>query len=74
MLAFVVPQKHKKAYKPLEQSQPSWSIRHNNKITNLIKEKLPKQVAIFEVGPRDGLQNEPHLASLGSKATTLKFS
>ncbi|PSW67140.1 hydroxymethylglutaryl-CoA lyase [Photobacterium leiognathi subsp. mandapamensis] len=43
------------------------------KITNLIKEKLPKQVTIFEVGPRDGLQNEPHLASLGSKATTLKI-
>ena len=33
---------------------------------------LPKAVTVYEVGPRDGLQNEAHVLSVGVKAELIR--
>lgn len=43
-------------------------------LTNKLQLSLPDAITVFEVGPRDGLQNEPHLSALGDKATALKIT
>ncbi|PSV26868.1 MULTISPECIES: hydroxymethylglutaryl-CoA lyase [unclassified Photobacterium] len=43
-------------------------------LTNKLQLSLPDAITVFEVGPRDGLQNEPHLSTLGDKATALKIA